>query len=521
MESAETEHSLGARDAVAIFMSYPECAWDVTHQTVVLYWPLNDRNVDGPLSLVVTFDDGEDGYFAGQLEAKEIFSAIHVPSSGAFRLQVYLAAELAPGVDRVVPLRSFRFDPTLAVHPDAILHRDQKLRTRLFRLDERTGFTRMSRVREVLPGTSLKRFLDEQGGIPPGWAGLAVTHLQAGNRPTDIIQGPSAQPFRKQGHFIGVDFLRRADKRWPIPGGIVIPGFEHLTYPVIRLDLTDFGEGARRAADGVTFFRRSLGSTGFKQTPGAGLKIHRSEERIYLIWECTKGCHRDLIGVHFRGGPQLVASSPSGTDDPRIPFTGSTEPATCIAGLYLGSEVWERPEQAVEFVPEDLGAPFELDLDRLQIERFFAWANEDARVRAANADLRGASCAESCTLYAYIQFLGRVVQQSGGMDVIGLFKRLGLRLDSFGDFARRPDLAFAAIGNEALQQRLLAAGERLVAPGLEGDLSPLAFFATALEPEDGELATWADSLSVQEQSLLWSLLVGGASLSALRQSGHW
>ena len=80
MESAETEHSLGARDAVAILMPYPECAWDVAHQTVVLYWPLNDRKVDGPLSLVVTFDDGEDGYFAGQLEAKEIFWAIHVPS---------------------------------------------------------------------------------------------------------------------------------------------------------------------------------------------------------------------------------------------------------------------------------------------------------------------------------------------------------------------------------------------------------------------------------------------------------
>lgn len=504
-----------------------ECAWDATHDVVLLHRPQTPEGEAGDLRVAIAFAGGADYYFAGVFPADWRLWAVQAPAGGDFRLAFYPVDSGGGSTDpRAAPVQEVRFARDLTFFRQQPVPHGRKLRGRVY--GPRAGLRRVARSGPVVlgPGRCLEDWLEEKNLRPPLSLGISIAACEDG------AQGPDRHPFRDHETEVPVRIARLPDRE-PLPAGAVHlrgfavfdPGgdpaaFDGLTFPVCEVDLTAFGAAAAQVRLSLTFFHRpflddSQGGV-VRRVHGRSLPLREHGGRRFVRWACREGGHRDLLGVHLAGGHALTALTAA--QDPNCLLRDPVAPGACITVLYLGDRCIPHPP-LTEFVVADteVGA----DLVAVEIARFASWIAADERLHAGTT-LNGAQRAEACTLFAFVELLGeleRVMQAADGRDpVASLLRPLGLGLGSFGEFVRRPDLVFAAVALPQLRERLAAAGSGLRLPAQAAGMSLVAFLAAALEGGDADLAGWVDARP-ETQPLLWRLLLAGMPLSRLRAAG--
>jgi hypothetical protein len=504
-----------------------ECAWDATHDVVLLHRPPTSDGETGDLRVAIAFAGGADYYFAGVFPADWRLWAVQAPAGGDFRLAFYPVDSGAGSTDtRAAPVQEVRFARELTLSPRQQVPHGHKLCGRIY--GPREGLRRVARSGPVVlgPGRCLEDWLDEKNLRPPLRFGISIAACEDG------AQGPDRHPFRDHETAVPVRIARLPDLE-PLPAGAVHlrgfavfgrgddpAAFDGLTFPVCEVDLTAFGMAADQVRLSLTFFHRPfLGGTQggvVRHVHGRSLPLREQGGRRFVRWACREGCHRDLLGVHLAGGHALTALTAA--QDPNCLLREPVAFGACITVLYLGDRCIPHPSLAEIVAADQEVSP---DLVAVEIARFASWVAADERLHSG-ATLSGAQRAEACTLFAFVELLGeleRVMQAADGRDPLAaLLRPLGLGLRSFGEFIRRPDLVFAAVALPQLRARLAAAGRGLRLPAQAAGMSLVAFLAAALEGGDADLAAWVDARP-EAQPLLWRLLLSGMPLSRLRAAG--
>lgn len=518
-----------------------ECAWDATHNVVVLHRPQSAAASEGNLRLAIAYAGGDDQYFAGFFPAGWRHWVVQAPAGGDFRLSFY-AGDAAPSPlgDTPEPVQEVLFERDLTLPPGQPVPHGRRLCGRLYGPRAAVRRVGMSRPFVVATGHTLESFLEKGGLRPPFDLGITVAACRGG------AMGPASHPFRERELAIPVCVRRAADREPLPPDAVHLMGFEEfkpaddietfkgLMFPVVEVDLTAFGEAAEDVRLGLTFFHRPFlgdGDQEVRRVHGESLRVVERDGRRLVQWPCRDACHRDVLGVHFAGGHPLAARTVD--DDPSCLLRDPVPPGTCFAVWFLGNRCMtvpslcggagiggevtvDRAEVEVARFCSWIGGEVTVDQAEAEVARFCSWIGADERLHSQGA-LSGAQQAEACTLFAYVELLGEAQAPMQG-PVAALLRPLGLGLQSFTEFVRRPDVAFAVVGIPELRSRLDAAGGRLRAPQETAGISLVAFLAAALEGGDGALAAWVDAYP-GAQPLLWRLVLAGVPLSRLMASG--